>query len=257
MTQLTLLGAAPGDDGSPFDKIRRERPDGSEYWSARELMSLLGYETWQRFAETIERARVACELAGGSTSMNFSDVAKNSGPGRPAQDVELSRFACYLVAMRGDERKPEIAAALTYFAIKTREAEVRQELSEREQALMLARQLLAADARAGRAEASLVVADRQRELDAPKVEAFDDFLDDAGRRTLVEFGKMRGMLGPEKIIAFMTQIGMLRIDNGLPIQEHINRGRLVVNVHGQTEITHKGMVYVRARVIGARKQDRL
>lgn len=28
---------------SPFDSIRKTRKDGSEYWSARDLMPLLGY----------------------------------------------------------------------------------------------------------------------------------------------------------------------------------------------------------------------
>lgn len=30
-------------DGSPFDAVRRTRADGSEFWSARDLMPLLGY----------------------------------------------------------------------------------------------------------------------------------------------------------------------------------------------------------------------
>ncbi|NKV10963.1 hypothetical protein GS909_07260 [Rhodococcus hoagii] len=42
---------------------------------------------------------------------------------RSIEDYELSRFACYLVAMNGDPRKSAIASAQAYFAIRTRQAE--------------------------------------------------------------------------------------------------------------------------------------
>ena len=55
---------APATDGSPFDKIRRFRPDGSEHWSARELMPDLGYVEWQRMEGLIERAKMSCANTG-------------------------------------------------------------------------------------------------------------------------------------------------------------------------------------------------
>ena len=39
---------------SPFDSIKRVRPDGSEYWSARDLMPLLGYIEWRKFDGAID-----------------------------------------------------------------------------------------------------------------------------------------------------------------------------------------------------------
>lgn len=112
-------------DQSPFDAIRRVTPEGREYWSARELMPLLGYERWERFADAIDRAKIAAHNSGSSVAQNFPASAKVSGTRGPAQaDYHLSRYACYLTAMSGDARKAQVAAALTYFAIRTREAEM-------------------------------------------------------------------------------------------------------------------------------------
>lgn len=109
---------------SPFDSIRRQRHDGTEYWTSRDLQPLLGYMKWQDFQAAIQRARVAAGNAGVEVGAHFMGVHKISSSGPSAADHELTRYACYLVAMNGDPRKPEIAAAQTYFAVKTREAEV-------------------------------------------------------------------------------------------------------------------------------------
>lgn len=129
MSELQLTG-----DGSPFDAIRRVTPEGREYWSARELMPLLGYEKWERFADAIDRAKIAAHNSGYVVAEQFPASGKKvelgSGAQRTLHDYHLSRYACYLVAMSSDARKPEVAAALTYFAIKTREAETRPALPD-------------------------------------------------------------------------------------------------------------------------------
>src|SRR5258708_23835198 len=62
-------------------------------------------------------------------------VPLGSGAEREIHDYFLSRLACYLVAMNGDSRKPEIAAAQTYFAISTRANEMHQLRKEQEERL--------------------------------------------------------------------------------------------------------------------------
>ncbi len=115
---------------SPFDAIRQINENGQEYWSARDLQSPLGYVKWERFKDAVERAMIACKNSGHTPEDHFPDVGKGIKGGKGVdmeiQDYHLSRYACYLVAMNGDPRKPEIASAQTYFATKTREAELAQ-----------------------------------------------------------------------------------------------------------------------------------
>ncbi|KNX38061.1 phage antirepressor KilAC domain-containing protein [Luteipulveratus halotolerans] len=112
---------------SPFDSIRQTREDGSEFWSARDLMPLLGYDKWERFEGSVERAKQSAMAQGNNAVDHFPGAGKVIEGGRWGQqtvaDYSLTRFACYLVAMNGDPRKAEVAAAQAYFAVRTREAE--------------------------------------------------------------------------------------------------------------------------------------
>jgi hypothetical protein len=128
--------AQSSEGASPFDQIRQVDESGNEYWLARELQPLLGYTQWRRFEETIERAKLACYNSGYSIENHFADagnvVKRQQGGGSRQSDYKLSRYASYLTAMNGDPRKPEIAAAQTYFVVKTREAEIGSSLGNSE-----------------------------------------------------------------------------------------------------------------------------
>lgn len=117
-----------GEQQSPFDRIKRTRPDGTEYWSARDLMPLMGYPRWNEFKIPLERAMKSAEVQGAGVEDNFrgsTEVKKPGSRGPAGEDFHLSRFAAYLVAMNGDPNKPEVAAAQAYFAIQTHVAETR------------------------------------------------------------------------------------------------------------------------------------
>lgn len=113
---------------SLFERLKRFDQDGAEFWTGRDLMSVLGYAKWQRFEDAVDRAKVSCEVAGFLADDHFTAsgnlVKRAQGGGSTQEDYRLSRYAAYLVAMNGDVRKPQIAAAQAYFVAKTREAEV-------------------------------------------------------------------------------------------------------------------------------------
>lgn len=114
--------------------VRADSGTQIEYWYARELMPLLGYERWENFKQAIQRAIESCNTAGIATQNHFREVTKmvvlGSGSRRGIQDYMLTRYACYLIAQNGDPKKEEIAFAQSYFAVQTRKQEVIEERIE-------------------------------------------------------------------------------------------------------------------------------
>lgn len=105
--------------------------DGIEYWLARELQELLGYNEWRNFLNAISKAKESCETTSEVVSDHFVDVNKTiqmpKGALKEVSDIMLTRYACYLIAQNGDPKKEQIAFAQSYFAIQTRKQEQLEE----------------------------------------------------------------------------------------------------------------------------------
>jgi DNA-damage-inducible protein D len=105
--------------------------DGMEFWFARDLQKLLGYNKWENFINVITKAKESCRNSRQDINDHFPDIRKKVKIGSEAEreidDIMLTRYACYLIAQNGDPRKEEIAFAQSYFAVQTRKQELIEE----------------------------------------------------------------------------------------------------------------------------------
>jgi DNA-damage-inducible protein D len=117
------------------------------FWYARDFMIMLGYKTYDSFYKAINKAMTACMNLEIPVLENFVQQ-KRIIDGQNLSDYQLSRFACYLVAMNADVTKKEVAQAQAFFALTAEafrqyveEVEdierilIREEISEHEKSL--------------------------------------------------------------------------------------------------------------------------
>ncbi len=143
-TRLSQIVSYFDQDGQLFED--QSFSNGERHWYASDFMAMLGYESMQAFDQAINKAIGTCTTLGIPVLENFEQVIREID-GERISDYKFSRFACYLVAMNGDVRKPQVALAQAYFA-KVAEAmrqyhcgeevqrlHIRDEISGRERSL--------------------------------------------------------------------------------------------------------------------------
>ncbi|MCL2793025.1 MAG: hypothetical protein FWD87_08025 [Spirochaetaceae bacterium] len=122
--------------------------NGQIYWYASYFLSRLGYDQYSPTIKPLQKALQVCMSTNIDTSDNFREEWREID-GKRIKDFKLSRFACYLVAMNSDIKKPQVAKAQAYFAaftatmqefIKSQEdverISLRTEITEQERTLM-------------------------------------------------------------------------------------------------------------------------
>lgn len=129
MVEIIHETIVPSPELGDFESIKRISESGTEFWSARELSDAAGYTRWEYFDKTVDRAKQALTNSGSNVSDHIREAPKmvrlGSGAERQVSDYAITRYGAYLIFMNGDPRKSEIAAAQSYFAVRTREAETR------------------------------------------------------------------------------------------------------------------------------------
>ncbi len=121
MEIVTSNANAPLGIGATIEEFSLSE-EGRMYWIASWYAKVLGYKSMRTFKPVIVKARENCTLLGISAEENFKkfDVSeitdhKKSYKSKSRWDYKLTKFACFLIAMQADRRKPRVRKAQLYF----------------------------------------------------------------------------------------------------------------------------------------------
>ena len=234
-----------------------------DVWSARDLMPFAGYKAWQDWSRAINRAIESVNASGLDASDHFRGAPKmietGKGARREVEDVEVTRYGAYILFQNGDPRKPEIAAAQQYFAVKTREAEIAPVPTGAELialAVVEAQKMLAAK-------------DAQIAELAPRADAWDELASAEGDYEVADAAKILARAGVEtgrqRLFGQLEQLGWIyrgtqgkwkarqtAVDAGYLAEKpqshhHPRTGELVLDPP-QVRVTVRGLERLRVRL---------
>lgn len=253
------------DFESQLDGLKVTTLTDGEVWSARDLMPFAGYKAWQDWSRAISRAIASVDASGLDASEHFRGAPKTSpmpnGGTKQVEDVELTRYACYILFQNADARKHEVAAAQQYFAVKTREAEVAP-VKAPTGAELIALAVIEAQAMLAQKDAKIA------ELE-PKAGAWDELASADGDYAVADAAKILARAGVEtgaqRLFGQLSDMGWIfrgpqgkwrayqdKVDAGylteLPQSHHHPRtGELVLDPP-QVRVTLRGLERLRVRL---------
>ena len=82
------MGELKAKEYKMFEDIKHIREDGSEYWYARELASVLDYTQWRNFTRVMDKAMIACSNSGHDVISDFVEVNKIVDAGATSKPVK-------------------------------------------------------------------------------------------------------------------------------------------------------------------------
>jgi len=84
--------------------------DSHHYWYASWYAKVLDYKSLETLRPSIEKAKKICLYLGIPYEDNFIKTDTDHG-----KDIILTKFACFLIVLQADGRKPVVKRARTYF----------------------------------------------------------------------------------------------------------------------------------------------
>jgi len=106
------MSIGPNAPATKNDKLDRfsHQIDGKRYWLASWYAHALGYASLTTFQPAIRKAKRITLYLGVPIEDNFLHCLIDDKP-----DIRLTRFACVIIAMQADGRKPMVKKARNYF----------------------------------------------------------------------------------------------------------------------------------------------
>ena len=79
MPEILPTPASSSSAAKGFEELKLVNAHGAEYFSARDLQSMLGYNHWRNFEKAITKAVISCEKSGNDPEHHFARAKRSPG----------------------------------------------------------------------------------------------------------------------------------------------------------------------------------